>query len=78
MRTMRQIYLPKLMTIDLQDDIRAYISKSERIYSLETQIDAFGVDETLYKLRQACLKDPDGDFLVDNIKSNPIAKGFIE
>jgi len=74
--TIRQIYLPKLFTVDSQDNIRSTISKSERTYSLETQLNAFGAEETLYLLRKACLIDPDGEFLVDNIKSNPIAKGF--
>lgn len=72
----RQIYLPKLVTINLQDDIRSSISKTDRVYSLETQIDTFGVDATMNLLKKSCLIDPDGEFFVDNIKSNPVAKGF--
>jgi len=73
-----QVYLPKLMSIKLRDDIRAYISKTNRVYSLETQIDKLGVIATMSLLREACLIDPDGEFIVDNIKSSPIAKGFKE
>jgi len=72
----RQIYLPKLMSINLRDDIRAEVSKTNKLYTLETQIDAFGIDETMNLLKEACLIDPDGEFFVDNIKSNPVARGF--
>ena len=74
----RQIYLPKLMASNLRDDIRTFISKTERLYSLETQINEFGIDTTLEFLKTSCLVDPKGEFFVDNIKSNPIAKGFKE
>jgi len=75
--TIRQIYLPKLVSITL-DDILPEISKSKKSYSLDTQINEFGIDRTLELLKKACLIDPDGEFFADNIKSNPIAKGFKE
>ena len=75
--TIRQIYLPKLVSITL-DDILPEISKSKKSYSLDTQINEFGIDRTLELLKKACLIDPDGWFFADNIKSNPIAKGFKE
>jgi len=60
------------------DDILPEISKSKKSYSLDTQINEFGIDRTLELLKKACLIDPDGEFFADNIKSNPIAKGFKE
>ena len=75
---MRQIYLPRLVTQDQQDKIISPISKTDRVYLLETQIKELGVEETLYCMRHSCLIDPEGGFYVDNIKPNPIAQGFKE
>ena len=75
---MRQIYLSRLVTQDQQDKIISPVSKTDRVYLLETQIKELGVEETLYCMRHSCLIDPEGGFYVDNIKLNPIAQGFKE
>lgn len=68
------IYLPHLET----PDTNVTISKTRGGYTIQKQLDAFGVEETLERLRDSCLVNPNGEFFVSNIKSNPVATGLIE
>lgn len=72
----RQTYLPRLRAGNRDQLGSTYLSKTFKNYRLQDQIDKFGVDGTLYYLRQSCLIDPDDDFIVRNIKWNPIVVGF--
>ena len=80
-----QVYLPRLMTKNKQDlghaiessgDIKYNLSKSIGTYTLKSQLDKFSVDEIIEFLRQSCLIDPEGEFLIENIKWNPAVVGF--
>jgi len=73
-----QIYLSRLVAQDQQDKIIGTVSKTDRVYSLETQMKEFGIEGTLQYMRDSCLVDVKGEFLVDNIKPIPIAQGFKE
>ncbi len=71
-----QIYLPRLTSDERRDDIQVDVSKTTGKYPIEKQLDAFGAEETLHWLRQSCLIDPDGEFLVTNVKPNPVVIGL--
>ena len=80
----QQVYISRLMSEDRKntvsevDILRHGISKTFGAYKLETQINEFGVEKTLELLKKSCLIDPDGEFLVENIKSNPVITGLKE
>lgn len=80
----QQVYISRLMSEDRKntvsevDILRHGISKTFGAYKLETQINEFGVEKTLKLLKKSCLIDPDGEFLVENIKSNPVITGLKE
>jgi len=74
----RQIYIPRLMAQNQKDEIRDTVSKSGGKFVLGTQIDKFGIEETMYWLRLSCLIDVDEGFFVENIKWNPVVKGLID
>jgi hypothetical protein len=81
-----QVYLPRLLAeadIELGHNLErvdrvSNISKTLGTYTLKKQIDKFGVDDSLLFLRESCLIDPEGEFLVENIKTNPVIVGFVE
>jgi len=82
----RHVYLPRLLAepdvevghnLEMVDSL-SNVSKTLGTYALKKQIDKFGVDETMNLLRQSCLIDEDGDFVVENIKRIPIVVGFEE
>jgi len=52
------------------------LSKTFGNYRLSTQLDEFSPEEILHRLKQSCLVDPEGEFLVENIKTHPSIKGF--
>jgi len=77
-----QVYLPRLST-QLKENIgRVFtsgeLSKTIGNFGLLRQIDEFGPEKVLEMLKQSCLIDPEGEFLIDNIKRYPIAEGFEE
>jgi len=69
-----QIYLPHLE----RKESGERVSKSAGTYGLAKQIDAFGIEGTLSRLRESCLVDLEGEFVIDNIKRQPIVQGFIK
>jgi len=76
-----QVYIPRLMSpvadeVRTVDKIQEGLSKTFGAYRLETQINEFGVEETLHLLKQSCLIDVEGEFLVENLKQNAVIKGF--
>ena len=79
-----QVYLPRLRAnnrneIGLDDiELARTLSKTFRTYRLEPQIDKLGILGVLDNLKLSCLKDPSGEFVVENIKWNPTVVGFIE
>ena len=81
LRSVLQIYLPRLRAEsnrELTDSGGVNVSKINRTYTLQKQLDAFGVDDVLHKLELACLVDPEKGFFLDNIKRYPISREFIE
>lgn len=69
-----QVYLPYLE----RDESGERVSKSAGTYNLEKQLDAFGIEGILSRLRESCLIDLEGEFVIDNIKRRPIVQGFIK
>ena len=72
---MRQTYLPKLKK-ESRDLLALNVSKTLGTYRLDQQIDRMGSHKILQYLKQSCLKNPDEDFYVDNVKCNPTIIGF--
>ena len=78
-----QVYLPRL-SVKIQQDlgqehlVPGELSKTIGTYGLAKQIDKFGTKEILNLLKKSCLIDPKGEFLVENIKGNPVVEGFEE
>jgi glutamyl/glutaminyl-tRNA synthetase len=72
-----QSYLPRLRA-DNRESLKntAPISKKRGNYQLSKQIESFGKDGVIDRLKQSCLVDPTGDFYIENIKWNPIIVGF--
>jgi hypothetical protein len=70
----RQTYIPRLKT--QQGGELFTVSKSFHIYQLCDQIDELGANTVLEFLKQSCLINPDGEFVVENIKCNPTIVGF--
>ena len=66
--TVKHTYLPRLQPKGGRWDT---VSKTEGGNSIRTYLKHYGKDGIMEKLRTACLKDPDGDFGVDNIKPEP-------
>ena len=77
-----QVYVPRLAAAASEDvvktvaAIREGLSKTFGKYRLTTQLDEFSIEEILHRLKQSCLIDPEGEFLVENIKTYPIIDGF--
>ena len=70
----RQVYLPYLE----RKESGERVSKSVGTYNLDKQLDKFGIEEILSRLRESCLIDQEKGFLINNIKRRPIVQGFIE
>ena len=70
----RQVYLPYLEGKGTGERI----SKTVGTYGLAKQLDKFGIEEILSRLRESCLIDQEKGFLINNIKRRPIVQGFIE
>ena len=77
------VYVPRLMAAKSVDEVKTAekinegLSKTFGAYRLETQINEFGVEETLRLLKKSCLIDVEGEFLVENVKLSPVVmEGF--
>lgn len=76
------VYVPRLAASSLKDEVKTVeavkegLSKTFGKYRLATQLDEFSIEEILHRLKKSCLIDPEGEFLVENIKMYPIMEGF--
>ena len=73
---MRQTYLPRLRT-DVRGELgHTVISKTYKTYILPNQIEELGAAEVLSRLKESCLENVDGDFVIENVLCNPTVVGF--
>lgn len=75
---MRHTFIPRLRANFREELMPIGISKSMGKYRVSKQLDKFGVTQTLDFLKSSCLKDPKGEFDLENIKWNPTIVGFEE
>lgn len=74
---MRHTYWRRLRTAQNKELLNQGLSKTFGTYTLGKQIDKLGIDGVLYYLKDACLINPEGEFVIENLKLTPlITAGF--